>query len=583
MELLLLYLLFTSAWSIFALSMFIHACIQPSWAYTASGTTKTTAILLYLFVPCVGPLLYTFSTRPRLKEVQRGTQAGNIPQQQVGGQQQFIASRPQYGIAPQPGYGTQPPASSAPSYSQTVSMSAAPQTRAGAGSPPAYFNGLSIFAIVTGVAALIVPIVPRWSYGGSGFETSIIKSDELTLIFPYVAVSLLCVLGAFLGGRMGGGAFAGGAAAIAGAQYMQFAFTGGDSVSAEFRIACGAALVASISLALTSLSSVLSGRRTSSATGFCIAGGIATLAVLAAREPWNWSWEFGGGLWTYAGSQTMLVVMSLFVGVAGMASGRRNGIMLMLGAQCLLTTQWITQVSDVDVALFVASVVCVLVLVSGLITVVVVDGSATIAPSSYAFVPQPMVQGRGPMLGSPLSPTTPQPQPFVPPAVLHSSSPHTKAHMGSESWWDKPAPVAAPQVETPQLPVEFDDSEITGTIPRAGTSGPLVRTAGVEIRFDSGVVERVLHSGIVGRNPVRPGGDALSQLIAIDDPSQSVSKTHFALGIETDGMWVEDRHSINGTVVIRPDGTRLPLEGGVRSPLRRGDILQFGDRKATIA
>jgi hypothetical protein len=80
---------------------------------------------------------------------------------------------------------------------------------------------------------------------------------------------------------------------------------------------------------------------------------------------------------------------------------------------------------------------------------------------------------------------------------------------------------------------------------------------------------------LLGRNPSRSAysGDASdTDLIALDDPTSTVSKTHAALIAADDGLTVTDLHSTNGVVV-----------GGVRAapgrpvPIEDGTELLLGD------
>jgi hypothetical protein len=83
---------------------------------------------------------------------------------------------------------------------------------------------------------------------------------------------------------------------------------------------------------------------------------------------------------------------------------------------------------------------------------------------------------------------------------------------------------------------------------------------------------------LYGRNPAgEPGAVA----IAVRDETLSLSKTHFEIGGDAHGAWVLDRHSTNGTTLVR-DGARIPLTPGVRTPLRPDDSLELGDRRVIV-
>ena len=70
-------------------------------------------------------------------------------------------------------------------------------------------------------------------------------------------------------------------------------------------------------------------------------------------------------------------------------------------------------------------------------------------------------------------------------------------------------------------------------------------------------------------------------LVPVRDETLSLSKTHFEAAAETSGGWVLDRHSTNGTTIVR-DGQRIACPPGQRVPVRLGDAIEIGDRIVTI-
>lgn len=91
-------------------------------------------------------------------------------------------------------------------------------------------------------------------------------------------------------------------------------------------------------------------------------------------------------------------------------------------------------------------------------------------------------------------------------------------------------------------------------------------------------------TALVGRNPSPREGEALPvQVIAVIDRGRSVSKTHLAIGVDTEGVWLKDRNSTNGTVVTLEDGQQILCapEQKVRVPV--GASVAFGDYWLTVA
>jgi uncharacterized RDD family membrane protein YckC len=82
---------------------------------------------------------------------------------------------------------------------------------------------------------------------------------------------------------------------------------------------------------------------------------------------------------------------------------------------------------------------------------------------------------------------------------------------------------------------------------------------------------------LLGRNPqFRPGEDA-AELIKVADETRTVSKTHLALGVDANGMFVMDRGSTNGSTVTNPKGVSKPCPAGDVVPVFDGTIVSFGD------
>jgi len=96
--------------------------------------------------------------------------------------------------------------------------------------------------------------------------------------------------------------------------------------------------------------------------------------------------------------------------------------------------------------------------------------------------------------------------------------------------------------------------------------------------WDDGTRTPVHERTAFGRNPSVAGVRA----VAVRDETLSVSRTHFEIGADADGMvWVRDLGSTNGVRVRRGAHVRdlAPLQ---HQELRSGDILEVGDRWAKI-
>jgi pSer/pThr/pTyr-binding forkhead associated (FHA) protein len=68
-------------------------------------------------------------------------------------------------------------------------------------------------------------------------------------------------------------------------------------------------------------------------------------------------------------------------------------------------------------------------------------------------------------------------------------------------------------------------------------------------------------------------------LVRVADPS--VSKTHFAFGVDEQGAWVLDRNSKNGCAIV--DGDRQePCPPGQKIRVRAGMTVLFGARQCAV-
>ncbi|WP_344086202.1 FHA domain-containing protein [Luedemannella helvata] len=148
-----------------------------------------------------------------------------------------------------------------------------------------------------------------------------------------------------------------------------------------------------------------------------------------------------------------------------------------------------------------------------------------------------------------------------------------------------PPPPTSPPAGQPQA----------GQLPAAGPGGwgaavtappttPMAagpRPQSIAVEFDDGRRASLGLLILVGRNPAASPDEFAAQLVAVDDDSRSVSKTHLALGCDERGAWVVDRHSTNGTAVLEAAG-RMRCPPGERVYLRLPATVRFGDRTLRV-
>lgn len=136
-----------------------------------------------------------------------------------------------------------------------------------------------------------------------------------------------------------------------------------------------------------------------------------------------------------------------------------------------------------------------------------------------------------------------------------------------------PAPAVAPVAPRPApTPIAGQGAPVPAAVPHVTTP------ASVRVRLDDGRSLAVTGPTLIGRKPIAEGPAAI---VAVEDDTRSVSKTHLALDVDAQGLIVTDRGSANGSVLIR--GAReVPLRANVPSRSRSGDRIRFGDRSLEV-
>jgi len=95
------------------------------------------------------------------------------------------------------------------------------------------------------------------------------------------------------------------------------------------------------------------------------------------------------------------------------------------------------------------------------------------------------------------------------------------------------------------------------------------------IVLPTGVTRPLTGTLVLGRDPAPVAEYPGAELVAVDDPGRSVSKTHAAL-IARDGLvLVCDLHSTNGTVVTTGH-RQLRLEPDREAPVPAGSSVELG-------
>jgi hypothetical protein len=128
-----------------------------------------------------------------------------------------------------------------------------------------------------------------------------------------------------------------------------------------------------------------------------------------------------------------------------------------------------------------------------------------------------------------------------------------------------PAPPATPAAAPVAAPDPEGDVEETVLAPR--------RTATWRIVTPAGERHAIRGATVIGRAPAPREG---ATVLALADPSKSLSKSHALLDVVDDRLVIEDLGSTNGVIVH--DGTvELDLPPGERTALAAGVTLELGE------
>ncbi|OAE01283.1 transporter [Arthrobacter sp. OY3WO11] len=204
--------------------------------------------------------------------------------------------------------------------------------------------------------------------------------------------------------------------------------------------------------------------------------------------------------------------------------------------------------------------------------------SPVAGPQAASAQPGPVVPSAlAPPARTPSAPTPPsQPMPYAASASFAPTAAHAPAGQSVPGGLSVSAAPAFP-VQGGQGVQHHVDDDVERTQVRPGAGGP-APVAVLRIRLDDGRDFQLDRSVLVGRNPVGQAGEQHAQLLAVDDPGRSISKTHLHLLTDGSGIWVTDRNSTNGSAVTTPNGARTPLAPGVPTFVTPGSSVHFGDR-----
>lgn len=168
-------------------------------------------------------------------------------------------------------------------------------------------------------------------------------------------------------------------------------------------------------------------------------------------------------------------------------------------------------------------------------------------------------------------------------APASAASAPISGQLGANKPFSGPIPVVVPD----ELMGEATAAQETGQVDISGTDWDehvtIAKTnVGKCLRLDTGDVINVTTAVVLGRNPVPAGMWAQADVVPVADPNFSISKTHLAVRVDGQYMFVTDLGSTNGTSVVAPDGSRTHVLAGAMVPVTKGYSIVFGDRRLEV-
>lgn len=168
-------------------------------------------------------------------------------------------------------------------------------------------------------------------------------------------------------------------------------------------------------------------------------------------------------------------------------------------------------------------------------------------------------------------------------APASAASAPISGQLGANKPFSGPIPVVVPD----ELMGEATAAQETGQVDISGTDWDehvtIAKTnVGKCLRLDTGDVINVTTAVVLGRNPVPAGMWAQADVVPVADPNFSISKTHLAVRVDGQYMFVTDLGSTNGTSVVAPDGSRTHVLTGAMVPVTKGYSIVFGDRRLEV-
>ncbi|KJL49550.1 hypothetical protein RS84_00024 [Microbacterium hydrocarbonoxydans] len=105
---------------------------------------------------------------------------------------------------------------------------------------------------------------------------------------------------------------------------------------------------------------------------------------------------------------------------------------------------------------------------------------------------------------------------------------------------------------------------------------------GWQLTFSTGSTATIWGSGLIGRRPAQDANEPRDHIIALDDPTRTVSRLHLEFGTTEGRLWIADRRSANGTRIVRGREV-IDCTPAERYWIAPGSLIEMGDQTFTVS
>lgn len=135
-------------------------------------------------------------------------------------------------------------------------------------------------------------------------------------------------------------------------------------------------------------------------------------------------------------------------------------------------------------------------------------------------------------------------------------------------------PPTAPLPVVPAEPVTAPMRAVEDPGPATARMAP---PALAGLHTNSGEFVNVVTAVVVGREPRATAGYERAHVLRVSSPHLDISRNHVAVEVHKGDVIVRDLHSVNGTVVVPPNGSPFTLRDGASVQVEVGTILDIGE------